>query len=80
MLMDATDDGKGKFRILVAPDPRDKPWPSTLYLRQGVRAKAWILLNTVPLGFELWRQFNGFPPTVEERSPDGTSPAEGSGK
>lgn len=66
LLVDAIDDGKGKFRVLVGPDPKDKPWPSTLYLRQGVRTKGWILLNTVPLGFELWRQFNGFPPTVEE--------------
>ncbi|MBK9771333.1 MAG: hypothetical protein IPP57_10985 [Candidatus Obscuribacter sp.] len=23
------------------------------------------MLETVPLGFELWRQFNAFPPTVQ---------------
>jgi len=66
LLIDATDDGKGKFRVLVGPDLNDQPWPSTVYLRQGVRAKGWILLDTVPLGFELWRQFNGFPPTVDQ--------------
>ena len=63
-LIDATDDGTGRFRILVAPDPNDEPWPSTRYLRQGVRANGWVLLRQVPLGFEMWRRFNGFPPTT----------------
>jgi multidrug resistance efflux pump len=65
-LVDPTDNGKGSFRILVSRDPLDQPWPSTQYLRQGVRAKGWVLLNTVPLGYELWRKFNGFPPVVEQ--------------
>jgi pyruvate/2-oxoglutarate dehydrogenase complex dihydrolipoamide acyltransferase (E2) component len=64
MLVDATDNGEGKFRILVEPDDEDEPWPSNRYLRQGVRTNGWVLLNQVSLGFELWRQFNGFPPTV----------------
>jgi len=64
MLVDATDNGEGKFRILVEPDPKDDPWPSNRYLRQGVRTNGWVLLNQVSLGYELWRQFNGFPPTV----------------
>jgi membrane fusion protein, adhesin transport system len=63
--VDATDDGRGRFRVVVVPDePGD--WPETRYLRQGVRTKAWILLNEVTVGFELWRQFNGFPPSIEE--------------
>ena len=74
ILVDATDDGKGKFRVLVGPDPKDAPWPSTLYLRQGVRAKGWILLDTVPLGFELWRQFNGFPQSVTQGTGDENVP------
>jgi membrane fusion protein, adhesin transport system len=64
LLVDATDNGEGKFRILVEPDPKDEPWPSNRYLRQGVRTNGWVLLNQVSLGFELWRQFNGFPPTL----------------
>ncbi|HYP09681.1 MAG TPA: HlyD family efflux transporter periplasmic adaptor subunit [Bryobacteraceae bacterium] len=80
MLVDSTDDGKGKFRVLVGPDPNDKPWPSTLYLRQGVRAKGWILLETVPLGFELWRQFNGFPPSVGDQPPSDKAGAAGKAK
>lgn len=63
VLVDATDDGEGKFRILVAPDAKDEAWPTKQYLRQGVRANGWVLLKQVPLWFELWRQFNGFPPT-----------------
>lgn len=62
-LVDATDDGNGRFRILVAPDPEDPEWPPSQYLRQGVRANGWVLLKQVRLWFELWRQFNGFPPT-----------------
>ncbi|MFZ1865577.1 MAG: HlyD family efflux transporter periplasmic adaptor subunit [Polyangiales bacterium] len=63
--VDPTDDGRGDFRIFVVPDPGDGPWPAASYLRQGVLAKGWILLNRVRLGFELWRQFNGFPPTTD---------------
>lgn len=64
MLVDATDNGQGKFRILVEPETSREAWPSNRYLRQGVRANGWVLLNQVSLGYELWRQFNGFPPTV----------------
>ena len=64
-LVDPTDNGKGKFRLIVEPDPHDKPWPTIRYLRQGVRAQGWVLLSRVSLGFELWRLFNGFAPVVE---------------
>jgi adhesin transport system membrane fusion protein len=62
--VDPADDGRGDFRILIVPDPDDGPWPAASYLRQGVLAKGWVLLNQVSLGFEIWRQFNGFPPTT----------------
>lgn len=62
--VDRSDDGQGKFRVLIVPDPNDRPWPSADILRQGVRVNGWILLNQVPLGQELWRQVNGFPPVV----------------
>lgn len=62
--VDASDDGDGKFRVLIVPDPADEPWPDRSTLRQGVRANGWVLLDIVPLGFELWRQLNGFPPTT----------------
>ncbi|BCS34459.1 hypothetical protein TBR22_A36860 [Luteitalea sp. TBR-22] len=77
LLVDATDDGKGKFRVLVEPDPNDEPWPAAQYLRQGVRANGWVLLDVVSLGYELWRQFNGFPPVVAMEDPDGGKDADG---
>ena len=66
-LVDATDSGDGKFRILIVPDKQDEAWPEGRFLRQGVRAKGWIFLNRVSLAFELWRQFNGFPPTLDPK-------------
>lgn len=68
-LVDNSDDGRGHFRILIVPDPADEPWPESKYLRQGARAKGFVLLDEVRLGYELWRRANGFPPAVE-RSPD----------
>ena len=70
LLVDSTDNGHGKFRVLVEKDPREDAWPGQNYLRQGVRANGWILLNEVPLGYELWRQFNGFPPVVAQTEPE----------
>jgi len=69
MSIDAVDDGAGRFRIVIRPDPADAPWPGTQYLRQGVRVKAWVLLRTVPLWQEVWRQLNGFPPVVAPKEP-----------
>lgn len=68
--VDAADDGKGKFRILVRPDASDHAWPDERYLRQGVRANGWVLLETVPLWWEVWRQLNSFPPVI---TPEGGS-------
>ena len=82
-LIDATDNGKGKFRILVVPDESAGVagrWPSGRYLRQGVRVNAWVLLGQVRLGYELWRQFNGFPPIIASEEPglgDKAKPASG---
>lgn len=50
----------GKYRILLAPDPEDHPWPKDL--RVGSGADTIALLDDVPIWFELWRQLNGFPP------------------
>lgn len=66
--IDATDNGKGQFRILIKPDG-EQQWPSDQYLRQGVRANGWVMLQQVTLGYEIWRQLNGFPPVVSEKEP-----------
>jgi multidrug efflux pump subunit AcrA (membrane-fusion protein) len=89
-VIDPTDDGKGKFRILVEPDPdpdfEDDNWPGldearakgtrNILLRQGQRANGWVFLNRVTLGWELWRRINGFPPVVASKEPgkDDTKP------
>ncbi|MBL7665301.1 MAG: HlyD family efflux transporter periplasmic adaptor subunit, partial [Bacteriovoracaceae bacterium] len=51
----------GKFRVLIKPTTDGRKWPSATFLRQGTRVFAWILLDEVKLGYELWRKFNGFP-------------------
>jgi multidrug resistance efflux pump len=79
VLVDATDNGKGKFRVVVAPKPdvtmedgkqEIEHWPDPAVLRQGVRAQGWILANQVPLWYEIWRLINGFPvePQMEAAS------------
>ncbi|MBM4291760.1 MAG: HlyD family efflux transporter periplasmic adaptor subunit, partial [Deltaproteobacteria bacterium] len=61
--VDSHGDGQGHFRVVVTP-VEGQEWPEGRYLRQGVRAHGWVLLNEVSLGFELWRQLNGFPPSA----------------
>ncbi len=50
----------GKYRLLIAPDLEQNPWPEAL--RAGSGARSIALLDDVPIWFELWRQLNGFPP------------------
>jgi multidrug efflux pump subunit AcrA (membrane-fusion protein) len=64
LIVDRSADATGRFRMLVAPDPDDQPWPTAELLRQGARATGFVLLDRVSLGYELWRQANDFPPTV----------------
>lgn len=68
-VVDAVDDGNGYYRVLIVPDSTQKQgkWPSSQYLRQGTPSNSWILLNEVPIGFEIWRQLNGFPPVLPHK-------------
>ena len=66
----------GKFRILVAQDITDKPWPKNMRLGGG--AIGFALLNNVLVGYELWRQFNGFPPDFY--TPENTNTSKGAAK
>lgn len=69
-VIDPVDDGRNSYRVIVKPDTeaiargQDEPWPQAKFLRTGAEVHGWIMLDTVSLGFELWRQFNSFPPTV----------------
>jgi len=61
-VIDRVDSGKGKFRILVKPDPDETAWPEQLRMGSGI--KGWVMLNNVPIWYEMWRQLNGFPPSL----------------
>jgi len=59
-VVDNVHSSNNKYRVLVVPE-KHGDWPLGKYLRPGTRAAGWIILKTVPLGYELWRRFNGFP-------------------
>lgn len=52
----------GYFRVVVVPG--DNTWPSKNFLRMGTAVQGMIQLNEVSLGYELWRQMNGFPISI----------------
>ena len=70
--IDPSDDGFGKFRIIVEPESMfdGDEWPENTFLRQGNQVVGWVFLNKVKLGYELWRQFNGFPPALAPKADD----------
>lgn len=77
-VVDQTATPEGFFRVIIAPGPKDR-WPASRFIRQGTRVNGWILLNNVAIGYEVWRQFNGFPPSLDRAPDDGlttNSPAE----
>lgn len=61
-VIDVVNTHPGEFRILVIPDPKDTPWPKQI--RVGSGTKSWVMLDDVPVWYELWRQLNGFPPSL----------------
>lgn len=67
-VIDFVNSKPGEFRILVIPDKTDETWPRQL--RMGSGTKGWVMLNDVPVWFEIWRQLNGFPATLYEAPED----------
>ncbi|MEO1096693.1 MAG: HlyD family efflux transporter periplasmic adaptor subunit [Bacteroidota bacterium] len=67
-VIDQVNSKGGEFRILVTPDPNDEPWPEQLRLGSGT--KGWVMLDNVPVWYEIWRQLNGFPPSLYEEPLD----------
>lgn len=57
--IDNTPSANGKYRVLVSPDTESKNWPEQL--RVGTGSRGYMLLNSVPVWYELWRKLNGFP-------------------
>jgi len=67
--IDNTIDESGKFKVWIIPQQKEKKWP--LNLRYGTGCQTIALLDDVPIWYELWRQFNGFPPNFYNSSPKG---------
>lgn len=67
-VIDRVSSENGKYRVLVTqklPVPsKDDGWPAQL--RQGSGVYGRIILRSVPLWYEIWRQLNGFPPSLEK--------------
>jgi multidrug efflux pump subunit AcrA (membrane-fusion protein) len=61
-VVDPSAQANGRFRVLVTDDPEAEiPWPDQRFVRFGSTARGWVLLETVPVGYEIWRQLNNFP-------------------
>jgi multidrug resistance efflux pump len=61
-VIDYVNTKPGEFRILVIPDNKDIAWPKQIRVGSGI--KGWVMLDNVSVWYELWRQLNGFPPSL----------------
>jgi multidrug efflux pump subunit AcrA (membrane-fusion protein) len=76
-VIDVVSSTNGKYRLLVRPDrhhQRDNQWPTQLRLGSGVYG--WVILDSVPVWYEIWRQLNGFPPSLQDAPTDAPIKAE----
>ncbi len=78
-VVDRVSSPNGKYRILIQ-QPRlllegDEAWPGLL--RQGSGAYGRIILKSVPVWYEIWRQLNGFPPSLDQAPKDQTEAEKG---
>jgi multidrug resistance efflux pump len=67
-VIDYVNSKPGEFRLLVVPDDSYEKWPKQLRVGSGI--KGWVMLNDVPVWYEIWRQLNGFPPSLYEEPLD----------
>lgn len=72
-VIDFVNSKPGEFRILVVPDKNDDPWPKQI--RNGSGTQGWVMLDDVPVWYEIWRQLNGFPPSLYEEPLDMYTPS-----
>jgi multidrug resistance efflux pump len=64
-VVDRVGQPNGLFRVLVVEDTNggeDDPWPRQLRMGSGVYG--WTMLREARVWYEVWRQLNGFPPSV----------------
>lgn len=63
-VIDYINSKPGEFRLLITPDKADEKWPAQIRVGGGI--KGWVMLDDVPVWYEIWRQLNGFPPSLYE--------------
>ncbi|MFN3424544.1 MAG: efflux RND transporter periplasmic adaptor subunit [Novosphingobium meiothermophilum] len=61
LTIDRSAQASGLFRVLVEPMPGKPAWPDENYVLLGSKVRGWIQMETVSIGYELWRQLNDFP-------------------
>ncbi len=64
-VVDRVGQPSGLFRVLVVEDTnggKDDPWPRQVRMGSGVYG--WTMLREARVWYEVWRQLNGFPPSV----------------
>ena len=79
-VVDQSASANGRFRFWVIPDSESRSWPPQEHVRQGTQVMGWVILNRVPLWYEMWRRFNLFPADYESgeiRLPDVLLPKAG---
>lgn len=66
----------GRFRVLIKERlvEGEEPWPDERFVRFGAAVQAFVLLDTVPVGYEIWRQLNNFPPELPAAASAGSAP------
>lgn len=75
-VIDMVNSKNGEYRLLVSPKigGKDQDWPKQLRIGSGVYG--WVMLQDVPIWYEIWRQLNAFPPTLTEEPKDETAKKE----
>ncbi len=82
--VDAAPAPSGLYRVLVLPAADRDDWPPAPTIRLGAKTRGWVMMETVTIGYEIWRQLNDFPlefkrPIDREQRDPGAAPAEKSG-
>ena len=62
------------FLASDGPAQQDHAWPQQLRIDSGVYG--WVILDSVPVWYEIWRQLNGFPPSLQAE-PTNITPTQG---
>jgi multidrug efflux pump subunit AcrA (membrane-fusion protein) len=71
--VDPSAQASGLFRVLIEPVPGSAGWPDSDFVRLGAKVRGWIQMETVTIGYELWRQLNDFPLEFRRPASEGQS-------